>query len=221
MAAICRRLDGLPLAIELAAARVQVLSAEALLAQIDDRLRLLAGGPRDVPARQQTMRDAIAWSYDLLVPEEQALFRRLAVFAGGFTLEAARGGRRWQRGRVDVAGAAGRAGRPEPGAAAWSGERASRASRMLETIREFGLERLASSGEERQTRARHAAYFRDFAVSYDDHAKTGDETLISRFAEEQDNFRQALGWFAERGDAMSLNLLSGAVTTMAHAGPVR
>src|SRR5262249_28874511 len=89
IAEICRRLDGLPLAIELAAARTRLLPPAAMLPRLDRRLPLLTGGARDLPRRQQTLRDAIAWTHDLLPPHEPTLFRRLSVFAGGFTLEAA------------------------------------------------------------------------------------------------------------------------------------
>ncbi|MDP9358712.1 MAG: adenylate/guanylate cyclase domain-containing protein, partial [Chloroflexota bacterium] len=163
VATTCTRLDGLPLAIELAAARVGVLPPPALLTRLDQRLRLLTGGARDLPARQRAMRDTIAWSYDLLTPEERALFRRLAVFTGGFTLEAAEAG----VGNLDdpdhdvLDGVTSLVDasllKPEEGPD--GGDSVTARYLMLETIREFALERLVASGEEGAVRDRHAAFF--------------------------------------------------------------
>ena len=159
VAEICHRLDGLPLAIELAAAFVKMLPPQALLKRLEKRLPLLTGGARTLPARQQTMRNAIAWSHDLLTPDEQTLFRRLAVFSGGCTLEAAEAVVDLE-GTLDVFG--GMASlidksllRQEEGV---EGEPR---FRMLETVREYGLERLEAAGNEGGTiRQGHAAIFR-------------------------------------------------------------
>ena len=159
LAAICRRLDGLPLAIELAAARVKVLSPSALLARLERRLVVLTGGGRDLPARQQTMRDAIAWSYDLLSVPEQRLFRRLAIFVGGCTFAAAEA----------IAHASGELGiDPLDGLTSLVDksllqrvEAADGEPRfsMLETVRELGLEKLAACGELEETSRCHANVF--------------------------------------------------------------
>jgi len=207
VAAICRRLDGLPLAIELAAARVKVLPPQALLVRLEHRLPLLTGGGRDLPARQRTMRDAIAWSYDLLSPDEQALFRRLAVFAGGFTLDSAEA----------VAAADGRLAvldglvalveqslvRQMPGAGAEP------RYQMLETVREFGLERLVSSGDADDARQRHAEHF--LRVSADlMQASTilMDHASLTRVVAEHDNVRLALVWYDQHGEIDALLQLS-------------
>ena len=175
VAEICRRLEGLPLAIELAAARIRLLPPAALLDRLDRRLPVLAGGPHDLPARQQTMRDAIAWSYELLDEPEQALFRRMCVFAGGCTLDAAEvicaddsdaaavldGLTTLMASsllRLDVQPRAGQPaapgqpdGRPAAGCA--------RGVTMLETIREYGTERLDEHSEAAPIGQRHAAYY--------------------------------------------------------------
>ena len=179
---IVRRLDGLPLAIELAAARTRSLTPAALLARLSDRLRLLTGGARDLPERQRTMRDTIAWSHDLLTADEQVLFRRLGVFAGGFTLEAAEavagpeGQSRGGESRVSGPTGATPSVAPSPCSALPVVDlvgslvdqsllrrdvEPGREPRylMLETVREFALDRLEESGEAEAMRERHADYF--------------------------------------------------------------
>ena len=213
VAAICARLDGLPLALELAAARIKLLPLAALLSRLDRRLEVLRGGAQDLPARQRTLRDTLAWSYDLLNTDAQALFRRLCVFAGGCTLEAA----------AVVCGTA--AGADEPAAASDEvltdlstlaeqsllrlvelpeGELPQGEPRlaMLETIREYGLERLAASGEEAEARRRHAAYYLALAEAAEP-ALRGPErgSWLARLEREHDNLRTALRWAEDDGNA--------------------
>lgn len=212
VAAICHRLDGLPLAIELAAARIKIVSPEALLALMGDRLRLLRGGPRDLPARQQTIRETIAWSYALLTPDQQTLFRQLAIFAGGWTLEAAAAVAGDRHTTIDDM-------LDEIGALVdhslvrrveGSGE--SRFT-MLETIREFGRAQLVATGEEAEVRSRHASWFRAMLEALDlHHTMQRDIVRMSRLVPEQDNVRQALAWFNGQGNALALNLMSAAMS---------
>ncbi len=213
VAAVCRALDGLPLAIELAAAQITVLSPEALLAQMTHRLALLRDGPRDAPPRLQALAAAIGWSYDLLTPGEQALFRRLAVFSGGATLEAVKA----------VAGDL-EPGQPEVvrGLSALVDHsllfRADRGGEprfaMLETIREFGLARLIECGEEAATRDRHAAYFARLVETIEAPVAAfhpEEQQILDRLELEYPNLRAALSWLRERGDASKLLELSSAL----------
>jgi predicted ATPase/DNA-binding CsgD family transcriptional regulator len=212
VAEICLRLDGLPLAIELAAARIKVLSPEALLALLTNRLKFLTGGTRDLPDRLRTMRDAIAWSYDLLSDDEQALFRHLAVFVGGFTLEAAE----WVMGSDDQPSPM--TPRPSPTtldliSSLVNESLLNRAEQdegeprfgMLETIREFGLEQLDAHGEVPATQERHAAYFLALATRAQP-LLTGpeQETWLDRLETEQGNLRAALTWFSASDDGEGL-----------------
>jgi non-specific serine/threonine protein kinase len=210
VAAICARLDGLPLAIELAAARVKVLPIQALLDRLERALLLLTGGGRDLPARQQTMRNAVAWSHDLLTPEEQALFRRLAVFAAGFVLEAAEavagGPDDLDRDVFDgVASLVDKSLLQLP-----EGSEPEPRYRMLETVREFGLEQLADTGEQGMVRGRHAAWCLALAERA---AEALDGPLrgawLGRLEAEHDNLRAALAWFDRTGDASGLLRLAG------------
>ena len=206
VAAICQRLDGLPLALELAATRVGSLPPAALLALLGRRLPLLTGGPRDRPARQQTMRGTIAWSDDLLSPIEQRLFRTLAMFADSFTLAAA----------VAVV--------PDPGIDLLDGI-ASLADKgllqplkdsapeprfgMLETIREYGRERLIESGEAAAIGAAHAAYFLHVATAAREQIEgPGRLAAHDRIRGEMENLRAALEWALTNEDAETAQRLA-------------
>jgi predicted ATPase/DNA-binding CsgD family transcriptional regulator len=210
VAEICRRLDGLPLALELAASRMKLLSPEALLAQMSDRLRLLTGGPRDVPARQRTITAAIAWSYELLSPAQQTLFHRLAVFTGGFALEAAHAvagdESDWQAALDDLTALADQSlvRRLDQGDAPRFA--------MLETIRAFGLERLAASGQERAVRERHASYFLALAEEAEPHLRGPNQhAWLDRLEREHPNLRAAMQTLREGGDRERAVRLAGAL----------
>jgi predicted ATPase len=201
VARICRSLDGLPLALELAAARVRVLEPAALLQRLDHALDLLTSGDRDLPLRQRTLRATISWSYSLLTPEEQRTLRRLSVFHEGWTFVAMErvcyaDDERWraldeleslaEKGLVRVVG---------------EGERYT----LLETIRAFAAEQLHAGGEVAAARDAHAAYFVDFAREVDAGIQGGDQLLaMMRARAENANTFAAIGWLvdrARRGDA--------------------
>jgi predicted ATPase/DNA-binding CsgD family transcriptional regulator len=216
---ICRRLDGLPLAIELAAARIKVLSPRALLARLEQRLMLLTGGARDQPVRLQTMRDAIAWSYELLTPEEQSLFRRLAIFAGGFTEDAAayvdgQTGRRadgqWHDSSPSVCPSArlpvfeGIASLVEKSLLhpIEEGPASEPRFRMLETVRAFGAELLVARGEDAKIRHRHAGWMLALVERAEPELVGPDqEEWLDRLENERDNARAALTWAIESRNA--------------------
>jgi non-specific serine/threonine protein kinase len=213
IASLCEKLDGLPLAIELAAARVTALSPSALLTLVECRLTLLTGGPRDQPARLRSLRDAIAWSYDLLAPDEQALFRRLAVLVGGFDFEAAEAvadGGEDVLDRVSSLVTNSLVRQDERCSATPSG-----APRfvMLETIREYGLEQLAASGEETVVRQRHAAWCLVLAEHAESEAHGGlpQARWLDRLETDYANLRTALAWYMETGDASAMLRLAGAL----------
>ncbi len=195
VAAICAHLDGLPLAIELAAARIKHFSPHTLLARLEQGLSVLSGGARDLPARQQTLRGAIAWSYDLLSPGEQKLFRHLAVFVDGWGLEAAevicmaRGGL-----SEDIL--EGMASLVDKSLLRQE-EQAAGETRfwMLQTLREFGLEQLAMSGELEATRQAHAEYYLRLAEEAQPALQATEQgRWMARLEQEHENLRAALFW---------------------------
>ena len=209
VAQICRRLDGIPLALELAAARMKVLTAEQIAARLDDRFRLLVGGSRTALPRQQTLKTMIDWSYDLLSESEQVLLQRLSIFAGGWTLEAAE----------QVTGV-----EPlEPPAIldlltqlvskslVTVDEHTGEARyHMLETILQYGREKLRTAGEQDMMNDRHLGYFVELAEKADLYIRGAEEKLWLDYLEaELDNLRQALSWVFERQNVPACLRLAG------------
>ena len=206
IAELCRRLDSLPLALELAAARTKVLSPAQILERIAQRLDLLTGG-RDADPRQQTLRATIEWSYELLTPEEQQLFARLSVFRGGCKIDSAD--------EVADAGIDSLHSLVDKSLLRHTGER----FWMLETIREYAFERLNASGEDKEMRRRHATWFLALAEDAEPNAEF-DPLWLARLEAEQDNFRGALDHL-EAADDLDLALrLAGALTDFWDAGHV-
>lgn len=215
---ICRRLDGLPLAIELAAAWATLLPPSVLSERLALRLPLLTSGPADLPARQQTMRDAIAWSHDLMDEGEQQLFRRLSVFVGGCTVDA-----------VEAVCGEGEGALPPLHLLATlaaksllqmrestGGSRPNEELRltMLETIREYGLEQLEDSGEAEIIRRRHSTYYVALAEAAEPALSGPDQTAWgARLEREHDNLRAALRWSIDSGDGAAAQRLAGALWT--------
>jgi predicted ATPase/class 3 adenylate cyclase len=199
VAEICLRLDGLPLALELAAARVTVLSPSALVARLTKRLAVLTGGARDLPARQQTLRATLAWSYDLLPEVEQAVVARFGVFVGGATLSAAEAVCAGEGGPDLLDGLASlvdnsllRREEDEAGEPRF---------RMLETVREYALERLEAHGDAATVKRRHADFFLALAEEAEPHLFGPEEPeWLSRLEREHQNLRAALAYFRDEGE---------------------
>ena len=205
VAEICRRLDGLPLAIEIAAARSRMLSPQAMLTRLDESLKLLTGGPRDLPARQQTLRGAIDWSYDLLETADRTLFARLGVFVGGFTLEAAEAVCNPDD-QLDVFigietllnNSLLKFANPKEDEPRFE---------LLQTIREYALEKLTDMGELEEMRQDHAEYFNQKSDQIMWHLYSARSVEILKVLEtEQDNYRAALNWSLESPDRIGVGI---------------
>ncbi|MEU6428278.1 BTAD domain-containing putative transcriptional regulator [Microbispora sp. NPDC046973] len=196
---ICRELDGMPLAIELAAARLRTLSAGQIAERLGDRFRLLTGGSRTAMPRHQTLRAVVEWSWDLLDAAERALAARLAVFAGGATLEAAE---QVCDGDIDVLGRL-----VDKSLVVFDGGR----YRMLETIKAYAAERLAELGDERPVRLAHAEFFARLAEDAEPHLRRAEQIeWLARLSADHDNLSAALRWACEEAEAdLALRLVGG------------
>jgi len=203
IAEVCVRLDGLPLAIELAAARIRLLPPQTLLARLSQSLQVLTGGPRSLPARQQTLRNTIQWSYDLLGPEEQVLFRLLSVFVGGWTLEAAEALCQ-QTGKADLdvlntLSALLDNSLIQPSEQEAEPEGGEPRFLMLQTICEFGLEMLLATGEREATQTAHVHFFLALAEQAEPELVGPNQAVwVARLEQEHDNLREALEWALEK-----------------------
>jgi predicted ATPase/DNA-binding XRE family transcriptional regulator len=229
IAEICARLDGLPLAIELAAARSKLFDPLSILRRLDRRLPLLSGGPRDRAPRQQSLRGAVAWSYDLLNDTEKRLFRRLSVFVGGctpaaFEMVAGEGGGGVQDGLSESGFYA-----PEEELESLANKSLTQRQElygelrftMLETLREYALERLVESGEEADTRRKHAMYFLALAEEAEPNLKGRDQKLwLDRLDREHDNLRAALAWALACAEGEQAQLMAAVDSSGADAGGV-
>jgi predicted ATPase/class 3 adenylate cyclase len=201
VAAICARLDGLPLAIELAAARVKFFAPQTLLTRLEQGLAVLSGGARDLPMRQQTLRGAVAWSYNLLAPEEQQLFRQLAVFVDGFI---------WEAAEVVCRAVGELKGDIQDGLFSLVDKSLLRQQEttegeprfwMLQLLREFGLEYLTSAGETDLVRTAHAAYYLALAEEAEPYLQGTDPgRWLIRLEQEYENLRAVLSWLLERAE---------------------
>lgn len=212
IAEICVELDGLPLAIELAAARIRLLSPQAILSRLENRLKLLTGGPRDLPPRQRTLRTTIDWSHDLLGADEQALLRRLSVFVGGCTLGAAEAVCA-DVGELDLDLFDGVTSLVDKNLLVQNeGEDEEPRFTMFETIREYGLDRLERSGEAKETRRAHAEYYLGLAEEGEPKLNGPEkEVWLDPLEEEHDNLRTALEWFKQSEEIEEELRLAGAL----------
>ncbi len=210
VAAICARLDGLPLAIELAAARTRLLPPEALLSRLEQRLTVLTGGARDLPERQQTLRGAIDWSYELLSAEEQELFARLAVFLGGCTLEAVEAVCGAEESDPDLFDRL--ASLVEKSLLRQAGTADEPRFGMLETIRAYALERLRQDKNASMVSYRHAGYYLALAEQAEPEIWGPQQQVwLERLEREHDNFRAALAWSLEHEQVETAVRLAGAL----------
>ncbi|HQY25321.1 MAG TPA: tetratricopeptide repeat protein, partial [Thermoflexales bacterium] len=199
---ICRRLDGIPLAIELAAARIRLFAPEQIASRLNDRFKLLTGGSRTALPRQQTLRALIDWSYDLLPESEKALLRRVSVFAGGWTFEAAEA----VCDSDDLLDALGRL--VDKSLVAVDDGASDTRYRLLETVRQYAREKLFDAGETEDARARHLAYFARLAGEVGPKLVTGEAVVrLDQLEAEQDNLRAALEWAVDRDPSAALSMV--------------